>query len=68
MPPKNKATGRSAKKGKAARKTAAHATLSDFESDATSGDDEPSVRDMLKGLSSMMSSLNTRMDEIEGDG
>ena len=34
----------------------------------TLGKDELSVRDMLKGLSSMMATLSTRMDDIEGEG
>ena len=38
MPPKNKATSRSAKKGKGAKNSRIAA---DYESDPTSGDDEP---------------------------
>ena len=41
---------------------------SEDESDWTSGEDEPSMRNMLKGLTSTMTTLNTRMDDLEGGG
>ena len=41
---------------------------SDRESDWTSGDEEPSMRNMVQSLTTMMASLNTRMDQMDGGG
>ena len=68
MPPKNKATTRSTKKGKSVSKKSAPVMEADHESDWTSGDDEPSMREMVRGLTSMMSSLNARMNQMDGGG
>ena len=66
MPTKTKATGQAAKKGKTAKKNACVAA--ELDSDMTSGEDEPSVRDVLRGLTTMMATMSTRLDDIEGDG
>ena len=67
MPPKSKLASRAAKRGKASKKTA-RVVQSDIDSDGASGSNEPSVKDVLKDLSSMMATLSTRMDGLEGDG
>ena len=41
---------------------------SELESDWTSGDEAPSMRDMVQSLSAMMASLNTRMGQMDGGG
>ena len=66
MPPKSKATGRSAKKGKALKKSARVAAA--YDSDLTSGEDEPSVCDALRGLTTMMATMSSRLDDMEGEG
>ena len=53
MPPKNKAATRSAKKGKAVRKTVSPVVTSDHESDWTSGEDEPSMKEMFSNLTAI---------------
>ena len=62
MPQKGKSTARSSKKGKTLRKSTRAATY-DSES---SGQDEPSIHDALRGLTTMMATMNTRMDAMEG--
>ena len=66
MPPKTKATGHSAKKGKALKKSARAAAV--YDSDLTSGEDEPTVRDALRGLTTMMVTMSSRLDDMEGEG
>ena len=39
-----------------------------YDSDLTSGEDEPSVRDALRGLTTMMATMSSRLDDMEGDG
>ena len=58
MPPKSKVTTRSAKKGKAGKKKVTAVVNTDHESDWTSGNEEPSMRDMVQNLTAMMASLN----------
>ena len=62
MPLKGKVTSRSAKKGKTLRKSTCTVTY-DSES---SGQDEPSVQDALRGITTMMASMNTRIEAMEG--
>ena len=66
MPPKSKATGRSAKKGKALKKSARAAAV--YDSNMTSGEEEPTVRDALRGITAMMATMSSRLDEMEGEG
>ena len=66
MPPKTKASGRLAKKNKAAKKSARVAATDD--SDLISGEDEPSVRDALRDLTTMMATMSSRLDDMEGEG
>ena len=68
MPPKSKVTTRSAKKDKAGKEKVAAVVNSDHESDWTYGDEEPSIRNMVQSLPTMMASLNTRMDQMDGGG
>ena len=68
MPHKNKAGGKVSKKGKALKKRSTPTAPCDHVSDWTSGDDEPSVKDMFANMRVMMASLSTRMDEVEGGG
>ena len=42
--------------------------MSEVDSDMTLGEDEPSIRDMLRGLTTMMATMNTRMDGTKGEG
>ena len=42
--------------------------MAEVDSDMTSGEDEPSVHDMLRGLTTMMATMNTRIGGIEGEG
>ena len=67
MLPKNKLSSRATKRSKDVRKSA-RVVESDFDSDGASGSDEPSVKVILKNLSSMMATLSTGMDDMEGDG
>ena len=66
MPPKTKASGRLAKKSKAAKKSARVAAA--YDSDLTSGEDEPSVRDALRGLTTMMATMSSHLDDMEEEG
>ena len=68
MPPKNKMTIRSSKKGKSVSKKSAPVMDSENESDWTSGDEKPSMREMVCGLTNMMTSLNSRMNQMDGGG
>ena len=68
MPPKNKASAKASKKGKALKKSSTPTAPSDHESDWTAGDDEHSVKDMFNNMTAMMPSLSTHMDEMEGGG
>ena len=64
MPPKSKATAMSAKKGKPVRKTA---TVSDNETDTDwASDEEPSMRDAIRSLTAMMTSMNARLNQMDG--
>ena len=63
MPPKNKASARSGKKGKALKKQ----NPPPLTSDSGVEGDEPSVRDLLRNMTEMMTSLDTRLDTVEGD-
>ena len=62
MPQKGKVTSRSAKKGKTLRKSTWAITY-DSES---SGQDEPSVHDALRGITTMMATMNTQLEAMEG--
>ena len=69
MPPKNKATTRSGKKGKALKKKVTLMSQPHSDSDWTSGgEDKVTVQDLLSNVTTMMASLNTRLEAIEGDG
>ena len=69
MPPKNKATAPSRKKGKALKKKPNLTPQPTSDSDCTSGGEgeEVTVKDLLSNMTAMMSSLNTRLEAIEGD-
>ena len=56
MPPKNKASAKASKKGKALKKSSTPTAPSDHESDWTAGDDEHSVKDMFNNMTAMMPS------------
>ena len=60
MPPKNKASARSGKKGKALRKQ--NPPL--LTSESGGEEDEPSVRDLLRNMTEMMTSLDTRLGTV----
>ena len=64
-PPTSRAASHSAKKRKMAKKSRVAA---EQDSDLTSGDDQPSVRDALKTLTSMMSTMSSRLDGLEDGG
>ena len=63
MPPKNKATARSGKKGKALKKQ----PLPLLTSELGRKEDDASVRDLRINKTDMMASLDTRLEAIEGD-
>ena len=67
-PQKNKATTKSAKKGKAVKRTVTSTAPFDHESDWTLHEDEPSMKEMFSNLTTMMSSLSTSMDQMDGGG
>ena len=50
MPPKNKATTQSAKKGKAVKKNVSMVVTFEHRSDWTSEEEEPSMKDMFQNL------------------
>ena len=60
MPPKNNATTRSAKKGKAVKKKVSAVIMSEHKSE----EEEPSMKDMFQNLTAMMTSLN----QMDGGG
>ena len=62
MPQKGKVTSRSSKKGKSLRKSTRTAT---YDSESL-GQDEPSVHDALCGITTMMATMNSRLDAMEG--
>ena len=63
MPPKNKASARSGKTGKALRKQ--NPPL--LTSESGGEEDEPSVWDMLRNMTEMMTLLDRRLGTVEGD-
>ena len=70
MPLKNKATARSGKKGKALKKKANPTPQPKCTSDSDwtlGGEGEVTVKDLLSNMRAMMSTLNTRLEAIEGD-
>ena len=70
MPPKNKATSKSTKKGKAPTKMMATPSPGQSDSEWTSGGEgeEVSVKDLLSNMTSMIAALHTRMDTMEAGG
>ena len=56
------------KKGKTLKKNSTPMATADHESDWTSGDNGPSVKDMFTNMTAMMASLSTHMGEMEGRG
>ena len=64
MSPKNKATARSAKKGKAVGKTATAVVRSDNEADWASEEEELSMRDMVQNLTAMMASMTSQKQSM----
>ena len=69
MPLKNKATAKSAKKGKALKKRVTTMSQPPSDSDWTSGGEgeEVTVKD-LSNMTTKMAALHTRMDTMEDDG
>ena len=69
MPPKNKAMACSGKKGKALKKKANPTPQPTSDSDWMSGGDgeEATIKD-LSNMTTMMPSLNTRLEAIDGNG
>ena len=67
---KNKASAKSNKKGKILKKSSILAAPVDHDSDCTMGDEEsePSVKALLANMMTMVASLSTQMDEMEGGG
>ena len=63
MPLKNKALAHSGKKGKALRKQ--NPPL--LTSESGGEEDENSARDLLRNITEMMTSLDTRLGMVEGD-
>ena len=64
MPPENKATTWSDKKGKVVKKNVSTMVTSEHASDWTSGEEEPSMKDMFQNLTS----LTTWTEEAERRG
>ena len=62
MPQKGKATARSTKKGKTLRKSTR--TVS-YDSES-SGQEDTSLQEAVKGLTTMMAKISTRMDAMDG--
>ena len=68
MPPKSKATTRSAKKGKSVCSKPAAIAPSDNEADWPSEEEELSMRDVVRNLTAMMASMNSRLNQMDGRG
>ena len=68
MPPKNKATTRSTKKGKAVHTQPTAVVQSDNDTDWASEEEEPSMRDALRNLTAMMATMNLRLNKMDGGG
>ena len=69
MPPNNKATPKSGKKGKTLKKRVPAVASTHSDTEGTSGGEGEgvSVKDLLSSMTTMMAALHTRMDAMEDD-